>query len=93
MTIDEEFVGAQRKLLSLVLQSSRGSSRFYSEALRQHFGCTQARPAPKDFRKHLRAFLTLLDEKMPFSAKEKETFRESCRVLEKENKPTCCRAF
>lgn len=93
MTIDEEFVGVQRKLLDLVLQTCQGTSRHYSTELLRHFGCQQERPEPKDFRKLLRQFLTKLDDKYSFTAEEQKAFVASCKILEKENKPTCCRIF
>lgn len=93
MTIDEEFTGVQRKLLNLVVQTCQGTSRLYSQELLRHFGCTRERPEAKDFRKSLRQFLTKLDDMYSFSSEEKKAFRESCKILEKENKPTCCRIF
>ena len=93
MSIDEEFVGLQKQLIHLVLQTCKGKSRYFSNDLLTHFKCFPKEQDPKDFRKSLKQFLMKLDDKYNFSIEEKEAFERSCKVLEKENKPTCCKIF
>lgn len=93
MTIDEEFLGLQRNLIHLILQNSKGRSRYFSQDLLNHFNCKPKEKEQKDFRKALRQFLICLDDKHRFTIEEKEAFERSCKILEKENKPTCCTIF
>jgi flagellar hook-basal body complex protein FliE len=93
MSIDENFAGSQQKLMNLILQTCQGTSRKYSDDLLNHFNCEKSKPEPKDFRKNLKQFLTKINDKYSFTSEEKEAFMTSCKVLEKENKPTCCKIF
>ena len=74
MTIDEEFIGLQRNLIHLIIQTSKGRSRYFSKDLLEHFNCKTKEKETKDFRKPLRQFLERLDEKYEFLLEEKEAF-------------------
>lgn len=93
MTIDEDFVGKQKDLLTLVLQTSQARSREYSHKIKAHFGCSPLDVKQKDFRKPLREFLKMLDKKHKFLTSEVDDFQRSCQILEKESNSSCCRVF
>lgn len=83
----------QQKLINLILQTCQGNSRQYSRELLAHFVGEEKKEEKKDFRKQLKSFLTKLNEVYSFSVEEKNAFHRSCKILEKENRPSCCRIF
>ena len=52
MTIDEEFIGLQRNLIHLIIQTSKGRSRYFSKDLLGHFNCETKEKETKIFESH-----------------------------------------